>query len=868
MKPNSIKQKKIISQSPLLFFIFVLAYCPIMGQSGPNEKLVQPKNYEMWHTMRVPQISGDGNWNSYRLDYKQGQDTLVVLDKQGKISFKFPAAYNGQFETSKKPNIFAFNDENKGVGILHLKTGKTEWVKEADRFEFSRDGKYLAFFSPREHNGYLKLLDIIKNETTIIHDIEHFSFDPHGHSAVVTVSDSSKTNLELLNLDTMKRSVILSSNNSKILFPTWNAKGNALAFIEITNTSQQQVYYFENRESPILKKIDQGELRPLGKMEISKNNLSISGDGERIFFWTHSYSENLKMKDYDDSVKVQVWKGSDKLIYPQRKLESEFNLNDKLAVWWPKTGKVFQIGNEERPEVILTGNQKFALSYNNLTYEPQFGASAPVDYYITNLETAETSLFAKKLEYNFSSNSMSPNGEYIAYFKENNWWIFNIKNNQHIKVSNDIPYPLKYKHAPHTLKTSPYGIMGWTTKNQLLVYDEFDIWIIDADGSSSQCLTNGRSNKIVFRYYKGLYDGFYQLGNSAKSNGFDFSDDNVFIMRDSVFNYGYAIRKPDGKIDHFFSETGKISELRKAKFSNSYIYLKEKNTSPPAMYILERRKSKMLVQSNRQYLKFPTGKTELISYKNKEGESLHGLLHYPDNFEEGQEYPMIVNIYELKSNLYQVYENPDYYNGEGFNYRNFTAAGYFVLEPDVIIQEGNPGISATDCVVTSVNKVFEKGVVNKKSVGIIGHSFGGYETAFIITQTNLFSAAVVGGGVFDIISGYHSLSENSGTEEYGVYENQQWQMGKSFYEDRNAYKKNSPLEYAQNIETPTLIWTGNQDYHVNWHQSVAMFLALRRLEFEVQLLIYENEAHTLLQANNQKDLTFRIQDWFDKYLKT
>lgn len=246
---------------------------------------------------------------------------------------------------------------------------------------------------------------------------------------------------------------------------------------------------------------------------------------------------------------------------------------------------------------------------------------------------------------------------------------------------------------------------------------------------------------------------------------------------------------------------------------------------------------------------------------------MHGLLHYPDDYTEGKQYPMIVHLYELFSNQYQNYSNPGIYNGDGFNYRNFTAKGYFVLEPDILIQEGNPGISATNCVVTAVNKVLDKGIINKDAIGVIGHSFGAYEAAFIISQTNLFSAAVVGAGVFDIVSSYHTIGQDYGRSKLYLYENQQWQIGKSFYEDREGYYNNSPMYHGANIKTPSLIWTGKNDYHVDWHQSEQMYLALRRLKVEVEMLIYENESHSLIQPKNQIDLSEKIQNWFDKYLK-
>lgn len=598
MKNLYIKTKKnvqSISQLPLFFFLFVLAYCPVMGQSGPSKPLIQPKDYAMWHTLRFPQISGDGKWTSYQLDYEQAQDSLFVLDIKGKIKYDFPDAHSGQFEPTKKSKLFVFKDNTKGIGILNLNSGSTDWTKEAVQFEFSKDGRYLACYNPQKQNGYLKLIDLEKNRTTIINSVQNFNFDPKGNTALLITSEGSETKVELIQLNNMKRTVVTSSDGSEFLYPKWNDKGDAFVFMENNDNSKQRLYYFENSEIPVLKDMDDIDLRGLGNLEISMLDLSFSKDGERVFFWAHKKVEALNQVDAD-TVKVQVWKGSDKWIYPRQKLDWQYNKKDWVAVWWPKTKKVFQIGNPERPEVILTGDQKFAISYNILTYEPQNKQIPESDFYITNIETGENRLFVEQLESSWGYLTASPNGDYIAYFKEKKWWIYNIKKNKHIDASEGIPFSLAYKHAPHSVDSTPYGFVGWTTENELLVYDEFDVWKINANGRTPQCLTNGRESNIRFKAYNNLYEGFYSFALTFEEDDYNLFHDIIFITRDALFNYSYALRKPNGTIQPIFNETGKITELRKAKYADSYIYLKEKNNEPPAIWKKDGKKNNVLIQ--------------------------------------------------------------------------------------------------------------------------------------------------------------------------------------------------------------------------------------------------------------------------------
>lgn len=866
MTPYFIKQKnKKNATSPFYMFLllFVLAICPALGQGGQTTKIVQPEDYTMWHKLVAPDISGDGKWASMRLSYKNANDTIYVMATKGKTEFKLANSQNGRFLPGKETTTFAFHHEPKGVGILNLFSGDIKWIP-AQRIEFSKDGRYLACYTPSKEDGFLQLLDIKTNISTIFHGIQHFSFSPKNDVAAILIKDSINIRLEILKLEGMLSSVIVKTNSSVYMHPVWNWQGNGLAFIESTKNGKQRVYYFENGINPSLKEIDGMDLQTSNKFEIGKMSPSFSNDGQRIFFGTNEISENIP-EELNDTVKVQVWKGKDKLVYSRKQRDYTFQRMELLSVWFPHSGKVTQIGDPQMPKTILTGDQKHALTFNLLSNEPQYRSLPRFDFILKNFETGESKVFMDDLESEVIS--MSPNGKCIAYFKDNHWWIYTISTNTHEKVTSKIPFPLNNKYLKDTDIVQPYGKMGWTTTNEFLIYDEFDIWKVGATNLSPKCLTNGRPKGTVYREYKLLDIWEYPINSKSIFKGHDLSRDLIFKISDSLFNHGFVKRKPNGQINTFLSKTARISELRKAKFKDSYVFVEENYNSPPKLQYLNGIKHNTIFQSNPHHKNFTFGKTEIIAFKNNKGMDLKGLLRYPDNYESGKKYPMIVHVYEMISDSYHYYLNPDQYLQDGFNYRNFTSNGYFVLEPDIFIQLGNPGGSATDCVVTAVNKVLESKEIKKNALGLIGHSFGGYETAFIITQTNLFSAAVVGAGLFDMVSSYHTITDDSGQTEFNLYEFRQYQMGKSYYQDQEAYKNNSPMEFAHHINTPTLIWTGTDDTHVDWHQSQSMYLAMLRRNLDVELLLYENEYHSLLEPKNQKDLTLRIQGWFDKYLK-
>ena len=257
---------------------------------------------------------------------------------------------------------------------------------------------------------------------------------------------------------------------------------------------------------------------------------------------------------------------------------------------------------------------------------------------------------------------------------------------------------------------------------------------------------------------------------------------------------------------------------------------------------------------------------ELIHYKSPKGINLEGILYYPDDYQSGKKYPMIVRIYEKQSKNFHHYHNPSQYNADGFNPRNYTSQGYLVLYPDITYTMGNPGISATECVISAVDAVLKKEVVEKENIGLIGQSFGGYETAFIISQTDIFAAAVAGCPATDLTSFYFNMGWNQGKPDMWRFEDQQWRFGFSYYEDPQAYMRNSPLHQAEGINTPILLWSGRKDVQVAHEQTMEFYLALKRLNKETTLLIYPEEAHGNMNPVNQNDLSIRIHNWFEEHL--
>src|SRR5436190_19382322 len=226
---------------------------------------------------------------------------------------------------------------------------------------------------------------------------------------------------------------------------------------------------------------------------------------------------------------------------------------------------------------------------------------------------------------------------------------------------------------------------------------------------------------------------------------------------------------------------------------------------------------------------------------------------------------MIVYLYERLSDDVHRYVVPD--ERSPYNAAAFTSLGYFVLQPDILFRPREPGLSVADCVGAAVKRVTQMGLIDPRKVGVVGHSWGGFDTTFLATHTDLFTAAVAGAPITDLVSNYGNHHWSSGIAETDHIETGQQRMVVPVYEDLEAYIRNSAIFGIPTMTTPLLLEAGDADGTVFYHQSVELYNIARRAKKEVVMLVYNGEEHGLRVKKNQIDYHRRILAWFDHYLK-
>lgn len=833
---------------------------PNYGQNTKSDITVA--DYAKWSTLQEETISPNGKWVSYVLHYDYANDTLFIQNIKSAVKLAFPDCSNPRF--SKDGRWLTADDKVKGLMLRDQRTGNVQYLKDVIAYEFYGEGNYLSYLSKNKLTQKLTVLDLPKNCQHIFNDVIEFSANKEGIIA-------ASTGKEVLLIEPgirFKETQIAQSTEEGFKKLFWSENGENLAFFEEFKTPagltvNHRIFNY-NRINGKTSILDPQHSTVVKDLTITTKALRFSDDGQRIFFIYNS----PKIEALDN--RYEIWDSESPLEYVQNKLYANPDILPKLAVWSTLSKIIGKIGTSEKPTAILTSNREYALCYDLLKYEPQYEYYAPADMYIKNTSTGQESLILKKQSTALGMIGNSPKGNYIHYFRDKNWWVYDIKKGRHQNLTVNLPASFVNAEDNDAGPPSSYDSPGWSADEKFfLAYDQYDIWLIAIDGSHSRKITDGSKVRVRYRICLDLYKPAKKLSTDEfLVRSFDLSLGLYVEAVGENKSSGFFRWNPDGTLTKMIYENSSNDRIQKSESSNAFIYVTQTATAAPRlMSLVNGMKSKMLFQSNPQASRFNWGQAELISYKDKNGTPLKGILYKPAGYSDTKKYPMVVYIYQRLSQGFHVYYPPTEYNPTGFTPSNYFLDGYLVLLPDIQYSIGDPGLSALDCVESAVNVVKNMGIVDKNRIGIIGHSYGGYETAFIITQSKTFAVAVCGSGIMNTVSSYFTYAGGIRRSNAWRFESQQGRMAFSPFDDWNKYERNAALPNAASCETPLLSWAGKKDTSVSWSQSAEFHMALRRLHKKNIFIVYPSEGHVISTPELQKDLTAKSKNWFDFYLK-
>jgi len=847
--------KSIFLRSRNIILFILLSAITICN--GQQKRYVTPEDYPLWSRMEFKKVSDNGNW-VYIQEAYEAADTLKVIGTNGKKIYHFPGGNKGVFSGE---SWFACMLPNQVLQTINLNNGDRKNFINVVKFNLTASGKLLI--SRKDATSFLEIIDLEKVTTKIVKNCEDYFLSPDENLLVAVIRDKNEKILKLFDLKKDKKNHIISKfDDGEIPSFSWHESGNSLVF-ELKNSHNPNTIYFYQLQKKKLQSFDKENF--LNKEEITKGplgSLLIGKDQKKVFFWVKEHVDEKKEKPWAP----QIWRTEDNYLYPVKKELKGGRRIPKLVMWEPETDGFQRITNNELTNAFLSPAHNYALVYNPTANAPQFIRDAEIDLYFLDLKTGQTNLFQKGLADDFRKISLSPKGNFIAYFKDCEWWIYDVKQNNHKQISNTIDTQFCLEDKSSSIYESVKPVF-WTRNENLLIRDQYDVWKIDIEVGKIKKLTSGRSQGIMFDI-AGLNK--YQSPYLTKSNNFLNNDDEFyFTATGSDEKTGIYEWTSHSGLKKLILEDYLFKDFQLAKGSGTLVFVKENYNFPSAMVTLDNnRRQQKFFQINPHQEKFYWGNSELINYKNSKGHSLKGVLLYPANYDSKKSYPLVVEVYQKQSDRLHQYKVPSEYDMLGFNPTNYTSSGYFVLFPDITYEIGKPAESIKDCVLSVIETVKFKVNIDEDGIGLYGHSYGGFETSSLLTQTDIFQTAVAGAGLHSALSTYFSVDGDFKRQSYmWRFEKQQYRMGSSFFENKEGYYKNSPVLQADKINTPLLLWTGEDDFTVPAFNSMEMFLALRRLKRKATLLIYEDEIHALLNKKAQKDLSIKTKNWFDYYLK-
>ncbi|MBK5214970.1 MAG: S9 family peptidase [Flavobacteriaceae bacterium] len=835
--------------------------------------VLTPTDYGLWHSLRNINLSDEGKWASFHLSYDE-TDTLVLQNTADLSKTYIPKAHKEKILRGER--YFVYLDAN-GLTKLELNGNKRQHFPLVVDYTISSNQKYWAL-QKREVNTdgeirqTLEVGELEDKTLTFIENVEEYGFNKAGDVLAFVQKKNSGYKLGVIVLgEGTEHTIQLKLSEFPITKLVWGADNN-LAFLETIGSNnhtvnwivdvinEQQVHSYNN----INNKINDKDFRILNTVGTT---LHFSGNGEKLFFH-YQQAEGITPPNSLDTL-VQVWNAQDELIYPYRNAYGNYYKNPKvLAVWKLKPDTVRSLGTKESPNALWGNSDKYVYTYGQFDDRApgsDNGKTTPV--YVYNTDTNDSS-FVLNRKYKMPL-KLSPSGRYLSYFDGRDWSIFDALTKKNINITSGMDAVFANEDKKSSGILTSFGNPGWDkNESRILLYDKYDIWAISPNGQLKQRLTHGQKENITYRIISNERGNPLLTGYTTKS--FTMSKGLLLRAHNNLdHSTGYALVLKNRPPTTIIESKGYLNNLMEDKNWGNFIYSEEDFHRPPVLkkYSLKTKKTSILHQSNPQHFNFKWGKSELVKYQLEDGTELKGALFYPSDFDNSRTYPMIVNIYQKLSGTVNRYQNPTLLTGFDLNISNFTTNGYFVFCPDIAYKINDPGPSALRCVTAGVEAVLEKGMIDRKSIGLFGHSLGGYETSYIVSQTDLFATAVSGAGTHDLISFYFSMAWLWQVPQSHRFINDIMFFGNTYFEIPEIYKKNSPINFAENIQTPLLTITGDKDTNVNWEQSVEMFNAMRLLGREHIMLIYENEGHEFFDPSVQKDYNNKLFDWYGHYLK-
>ena len=904
----------------VVFLIFWLCFTATAQQKRPLNHL----DYDGWESISSEKIAKDGRWVGFEINPQDGDGRLEIVAHDQKDRYTIPRADRWSFSHDSQYAVGRIQAQKDTVRSLKLKKTKTEDMPKDSLFlldlqsgKVEKLAKIKSFQLPEKNGNWLAIRfemegakEKDESDTTKVDkekkskkktegtrlvvrsfDGQHnWSFDQvrsYGFSEngdYLYYAQEAEDSLDHIRLKLLEipsgESKLVEEGKTEYINPTFSKESKYLAYLGTEDSTKAKRPYYDlflydipkANKKKVADKSSTGI--PSGGMVSKHGKLFFSKDENSLFFGTatdyavYPYEEDTTILD-EERVKLDIWGWQDDDIQPMQLVnKSAEEKKTLLASYDVKKGKIIQLGDESLNEFIFDKHRahKMILAYDDSPYRRNYSWDIQIgkDLFLVDLETGAKELIQKNV---VGNPVLSPEGKY-AYWYDNSdstWMAFDLKSKALVNLTGSIES--NFYNELHDSPSFPgsYGSAGWLEGDQaFLVYDRYDLWKIDPTGKKEAInLTSGKGKEQTIAFRRVKLDS-EEVGIDPKGR-LILHAFHEWDKRSGYFHGDYAgTREPEEMVfsdHHYFG-------LAKAKEADNLIVRRSTYQESPDVYATDfgMKELNQLSFSNPQQDRVNWGSVELVEYMANDGTPLQGLLFKPENFRADTKYPMMVYFYERNSDGLHSYRAP-VPSASIISIPYFVSNEYLVFVPDIKYDLGLPGPSAFNSIIPGVQAVMAKGFVDEENMAIQGQSWGGYQVAYLITQTNMFKAAGSGAPVVNMTSAYGGIRWGTGMSRMFQYEQTQSRIGGTLWDKPLYYIENSPLFFMDRVNTPVLIMHNDADGAVPWYQGIEMFMALKRLNKPAWLLQYNGEDHNLKERKNRKDLSIRLSQFFDHYLK-
>ena len=795
---------------------------------------------------------------------------LVLIDLRTKAVQRLSGVKG--FQLARQGSDFVVY-HRESIAAVPGKAAEADEDNEADQPRRGGAGRSTAAATVGSPLVLRRLSDGVEREFA---DVSDYSYTHDGRTLVYTVvaaknpeSANGVYALPVLATGDPAPLLTLVTGKGKYTRLTWDERQQHLAMIgereDAADPLARVKLYQWDRQQTTAAAIEIAAL-PGGQVPSSKGALSFSRDGERLFFGIALPPKAVKATDDPPAEKAgfDLWHYLDDHIQPMQKSRAAAERNRTYrAVYHLASKKTVPLADMTMSELAASEDGRYAFGSDDRAYRRAAEYDRRyADLYLVNTTTgARTPLATKQA----GALSWSHMGNVAVHFDGRHWFAVQVPSGARVNLTAAIPVKFFNEDDDHPDSPPPYGFGGWARDGaSVLLYDRYDLWQVDLDGRRAVNVTDGlgRAEGLQFRAVR--------LSDDPAERGFDPAKPLLLraerlATRESGFYRDFLGRqiKPELLVMGARAYGAPV----KAEKADKILFTTSRFDEFPDLYVADAdlRGVQRVSEGAKQVEPFNWGKAELVSFRSLDGVALQGTLFKPDNFDPAKKYPLLVYIYERLTQGLHNFVTPA--PGHSINVSYYVSNGYLVLQPDIAYRVGYPGPSALQCVLPAIDAVVAKGGVDESNIGIQGHSWGGYQIAYMLGQTKRFKAAAAGAPVANMFSAYNGIRWGPGIPRQFQYERTQSRIGGTPWQYPLRYLENSPIFQADKVTTPLLMVHNDADDAVPWYQGIEYFLALRRLEKEVYLFSYNGEPHGIRRRVNQKDYARRLQEFFDHQLK-